>query len=182
MNYSINHEKNIIIQQIYKFVKFVQFIDKKDGYISFRDSNGYLGKEEDYKSKVAEGTRKELNFSAWDESWIGSGKILECARNAISKASNLVNSNQQIDFKNRLDPNHIKFNKNAERVLYDIYCNKNIDESLAFDNAVKIFGHKYDTIAFLFFIKDDSRFLPISPGNFEKGLILLIMTHQKLKN
>lgn len=36
-----------------------------------------------------------------------------------------------------------------------------------------IFGAKYDTIAFLFFIKNDTCFLPISTGHFDKGFELL---------
>lgn len=43
------------------------------------------------------------------------------------------------------------------------YTTQNI--GTAFANAVDVFGAKYDTIAFLFFIKVDSRFLPISAGH-----------------
>ena len=91
-------------------------MDGQSEFISFRDSSGFLGREEDYKSRIAEEARKELNFSNWKESWIGTGKIAECARGAINKSGNLVNKNQQIDFKNRLDPNHVKYHPEAERV------------------------------------------------------------------
>lgn len=158
-----------LVEQLSRFASFVQQMDGQRGLISFRDSTGFLGRE-DYKSRIAEDARRELKFNSWNESWVGTGKIAECARAAISKSGNLVNKNQQIDFKNRLDPNHAKFRPEAERVLYDLYRNPLCDESTAFANAVEVFGAKYDTIAFLFFIKDDSRFLPISTGHFDNGL------------
>ena len=162
-----------LVEQLSRFTAFVQQLDGQSEFISFRDSSGFLGHEEDYKSRVAEEARKELNFSNWKESWIGTGKIAECARSAINKSGNLVNKNQQIDFKNRLDPNHAKYRPEAERALYDIYRNSQCNESVAFANAVEVFGAKYDTIAFLFFIKDDTRFLPISTGHFDKGFASL---------
>lgn len=162
-----------VISQISRFISFVHNMDGEMGFISFRDSAGFLGREEDYKSRIAEEARKALQFSDWQESWIGTGKIAERASKALSKAYNLVNKNQQIDFKNRLDPKSSIFQPKAERVLYDIYRNPSCDESEAFSNAVDTFGAKYDTIAFLYFIKDDTRFLPISSGHFDDGFNIL---------
>ncbi len=163
-----------LVEQLSRFASFVnQKNGRREGLISFRDSNGFLGREEDYKSRIAEDARNELSFRKWKESWIGTGKIAACASKAISKANNLVNKNQQIDFKNRLNPEHSKFQKDAERVLYNIYRNTSCNEPDAFNDAVATFGAKYDTIAFLFFIKDDSRFLPISPGHFDAGFAKL---------
>lgn len=162
-----------LVEQLSRFTSFIQLMDGHAGFISFRDSTGFLGREEDYKSRIAEEARKEIKFNSWNESWIGTGKIADCARGAINKSGNLVNKNQQIDFKNRLDPNNAKFRSEAEKALYDIYRNPHCDEATAFANAVEVFGAKYDTIAFLFFIKDDSRFLPISTGHFDKGFAAL---------
>ena len=162
-----------MVEQLSRFTSFVQHMDGQSGYISFRDSSGFLGREEDYKSRIAEEARKELNFANWKESWIGTGKIAECAAKAMNRANNLVNKNQQIDFKNRLNPEHQKYKPEGERVLYDIYRNASCQEAEAFANAVDTFGAKYDTIAFLFFIKDDTRFLPISTGHFDKGFEIL---------
>lgn len=158
-----------LVEQLSRFISFVQHMDGQSGYISFRDSSGFLGREEDYKSRIAEEARKELSFISWKESWIGTGKIADCAVRAMSKANNLVNKNQQIGFKNRLNPDHQKYREDAEQVLYDIYQNPSCQESEAFTKAVNTFGAKYDTIAFLFFIKDDTRFLPISSGHFDNG-------------
>lgn len=162
-----------LVEQLSRFTSFVQHMDGHSEFISFRDSAGFLGREEDYKSRIAEEARKELKYSDWKESWIGTGKIADCARRAMNKSGNLVNKNQQIDFKNRLDPKHPKYCPKAEHVLYDIYRNLLCEESAAFANAIEVFGAKYDTIAFLFFIKKDTRFLPISTGHFDKGFAML---------
>lgn len=162
-----------LVEQLSRFTSFVQHADGQTEFISFRDKAGLLGREEDYKSRIAEEARQELKSSSWSRSWIGTGRIAECARGAINKSGNLVNKNQQIDFKNRIDPNNAKFRPEAERVLYDIYRNPLCSDATAFANAVEVFGAKYDTIAFLFFIKDDTRFLPISTGHFDKGFAAL---------
>lgn len=162
-----------LVEQLMRFAAYVQHKDGHAGTISFRDSNGFLGREEDYKSRIAEEAREALRFSEWKESWIGTGKIAECAAKAISKSGNLVFPNQKLDFQNRLNPHHPSYQKDAERVLFDIYRNHECDDADAFANAVATFGAKYDTIAFLFFIKDDTRFLPISPGHFDTGFSIL---------
>ncbi len=148
--------------------------------ISFRDSTGFLGREEDYKTRIVEEARTELKLDDWQESWIGSGKIAACAMKAMPKAGNLVNKNQQIDFKNRLNPENSKYRQEAERVLYDIYCNPDCPAFVAFENAVETFGAKYDTIAYLFFIKDDTRFLPISTRHFDAAFALLKIEYTTL--
>ena len=165
-----------LAQYLARFVAFVQYQNSligstSDGFISFRDSNGFLGMEEDYKAFAAESARKELATKEWKESWIGTGKIAERAIRAISHSGNLVNHNQQISFRNRLDPKHPDYRQDGESVLFDIY--RGNDEAHAFENAIKAFGAKYDMISFLFFVKDDTRFLPISPGNFDKSFALL---------
>ena len=169
---------SILADKLSRFIYFVQQVDGKSGDISFRDRTGFLGREEDDKARIAEEARRELKCHCWNESWIGTGKIAECACGAMNKAFNLVNKNQQIDFKNRLDPNNAKYRNDAEQVLYDIYRNPVCSEAVAFKNAIEVFGAKYDTIAFLFFIKDDTRFLPISTGHFDKGFAYLAIDYR----
>ena len=121
-----------LVEQLSRFTSFVQQTDGQPGLISFRDRTGFLGREEDYKSRIAEEARRELKCHNWSESWIGTGKIADCACGAMNKAFNLVNKNQQIDFKNRLDPSNAKYRKDAERALYEIYRNPACDEAAAF--------------------------------------------------
>ena len=172
----------------YHFCRFLEFVhemdlrinDSTDILISFTDTNGFLGTEEGYKSCIAEIARNELHFSEWKKSWIGTGRIAANVFNAVSKANNLINKFQQINFKNRLNPDHAFFCPDAERILYEIY--RGSDERSSFEMAVNAFGAKYDTIAYLFFLKDSERFLPISPGNIDKSFRLLGIDFQTSYN
>lgn len=157
-------------EKLSRFTSFVQLMDGKDGTISFRDTVGFLGREESYKTLVAEEARNALQIEKWEESWIGTGKIAACAAKAMGvKNNNLVDKHQQTEFRDRIDPNNPKYREEAERTLYDIYRNPACKDMDAFNEAIQTFGAKYDIIAFLFFIKDDTRFLPISTTNFDQG-------------
>lgn len=167
---------SILVAELNKFYAYIQENDSMTSgtcceSVSFTDSSGLLGREEDYKLKNAIEGLKLLQVASWKKNWIGTGKIAEKANKAISKAGNLVNPNQQIDFKNRLNPAHPKYKAEAEQTLYDIFCGT--DPESAFKQATKTFGAKYDTVAFLFFMKSYDRFLPISPGNFDKAFMTL---------
>ena len=177
MDANIIKDRAKLVEQLARFTSFVHYMDGQSGCISFRDCTSFLGREEDYKSQIAEEARNALRFCDWEESWIGSGKIAALATRAISKAGNLVNKNQQVDFKNRLNPDHPKFRQDAERVLFDIFRNPLCPDSVAFHNATAVFGAKYDTIAFLFFVKDDTRFLPISTSHFDIAFSFLNIDH-----
>ena len=164
---AMNLMKNnvILVAKIYRFLAFVRSKDLNDR-ISFVDKNTFLGREENYKAEIAERARKELSYESWQTSMINTGKIIERCKQAKKIAGNLIYINQQYHFDN-IVKNHAKHENNAEKVLYDIY--KWQDEKVAFEQAIEVFGAKYDLIAYLFFIKDSSRFLPVSPRNFEKS-------------
>ena len=160
--------ETVLLDYLMKFTDYVRFRDQKPSEkISFRDSSGVLGREEGYKSFIAEDTRKEFHLSEWKENWIGTGKIEQYATKAITKSNNLVFPQQKFTFQNILNPAREEYKKEAEGVLYRIF--RGDDDEEAYNAAVNCFGAKYDLIAFLFFIKDDTRFLPISPKNFDKS-------------
>lgn len=156
-----------VTKKLYQFLAFVHLKDS-GRKLSFVDKNTFLGRTENYKSEIAERARNELKYEDWQESMIGSGEILACCQKAMACAGNLVYINQQYIFDNITNREHKAYSPNAERVLYDIY--KAIDEEAAFTQALNVFGRRYDIIAYLFFIKDSSRFLPVSPGRFEASL------------
>ena len=41
-----------LIEQLSRFTSFVHHMDGQSGFLSFRDTAGYLGQEEDYKSRI----------------------------------------------------------------------------------------------------------------------------------
>ncbi len=154
----------------YRFLEFVRFRDG-DRPLDFVDENTFLGGEENYKYDNAVLARRKLDYNKWDDSWIGTGKILERCKEAMDCAGNLVYRNQKIWFKNMIDPANENFRPHAERVLYDIYKSTTEEqEEAAFSQARRTFGGNYETLAYLFFVKNPSKFLPISPDNFEKSL------------
>lgn len=167
--YSVN--TTILVPMFYRFLAFVRY---RDGHplISFVDGITFLGREENYKSKVSELAHIELRYEEWKESWIGSGRILERTLHAIDRAGNLVNFNQKTKFKNIINPNHAKYSPDAERALYNVFKSKTAnDEKNAFAQAIRVFGGNYDTIGFLFFAKDATRFLPVASRNFDKSFV-----------
>ncbi len=170
-NYLINTEK--LERELNRFTAFVQFQNyERTGiyskYISFRDAGLFLEDEEGYKTDVAQKARIRLRSAEWDESWIATKDIHSCVLKAIScMQHNLVDHHQVTGFRNRFNPIHKDFTPNAEKVLFDIYCGDN-DEA-AFKQAIETFGAKYDLIAYLFFIKNPGKYLPVRSRNFDKG-------------
>ncbi len=166
-----------LIAMIHRFLAFLRSRDG-DRPLSFVDKNTFLGREENYKSIISELARTDLRYDSWDTSWIGSGKILARCSKAMNRSGNLVNKYQQTAFRNMLDPGHERFRPAAERALYDIYKSvTGAEEAAAFSQAKRVFGGHYDTLGYLFFVKDPSRFLPIRSSQFEESLSLIGIDH-----
>lgn len=149
-----------------KFSEYVHAKDNNHDPISFKDPTGILFKEEGYKEILAKNAREILKSDEWDESWIGSGRIKDRIYKMMSLSQNIVNFNGVIDFKNRFDKGKSIYKPDAERAIYEIY--RGNDEEAAFDFATTVFGAKYPLLAYLFFVKDETRFLPTTPTNFER--------------
>ncbi|MCC8047474.1 MAG: hypothetical protein LIO52_00060 [Oscillospiraceae bacterium] len=117
-----------------QFVSFVNFMDHaKNESISFSENSGFLGNEEYYKTRAATNARGVLNSKKWDERWIGSGEIAECAISAMKCAENLVHYNQKTKFIDCLDSTNPKYKEDGEKVLYHIY--RGNDDQKAFESA-----------------------------------------------
>lgn len=152
---------------IRRFVEYVHSQEHNTMPIDFINPAGFLAKAESYKARIAREAREMLKIPEWDESWIGTGKIAERICKAMDMSGNLVFPPNKMNFKDHFDVERSEYDSNSERAIYNIYCGKN--EKEAFEYAAKVFGKKYPTLAYLFFIKDDNRFLPTSPDNFDKS-------------
>lgn len=164
--------------------RFYKYLDGFKAYIEF-NSNAYMMdlannqfflSQEGYKYNVYNNAQNILNFSNWSPSDIGTGKIAEKAIQAVDEGANLVHHQQKLHFKNKVHENTQK----AEHLLYNLYCGDK--DAQAFDDVVKFLGGKYDLIAYLFFIKNNEKYLPINSSNFDERFAMLSIPLRMSRN
>lgn len=124
-------------------------------------SHPVIERHENYKYEIIEDAKNQLLLKTWKEKDIGSGIILKNVKNAIN-----VKSNNLIDWRKKDDFKKLKANRKNEKFLYDFFKSKINDES-AFNNFVEI-GFSYQLIAYLFFIKNHQKYMPISQEKFDE--------------
>jgi len=124
-------------------------------------SHPVIEKHENYKYEIIEDAKNQLLLKTWKENDIGSGIILKNIKNAIN-----VKSNNLIDWRKKDDFKKLKANRESEKFLYEFFKSKIKDET-AFDNFVEI-GFSYQLIAYLFFIKNHQKYMPISQEKFDE--------------
>ena len=161
---NINREKLQLLMD--NFNAFIINKSPNGRFCSFEE-NDYLYREEGYKVKISDTAKLILAEAELTRKDIGTGRIKDTTFRILNVCQNLVYYQQIIYAKNKCEehPTH------AEKVLYEVYYGENEQE--AFENAVKFFGKKYDLIAYLFFVKDRARFLPIRATEFDKRFELL---------
>jgi hypothetical protein len=147
-----------------QFDEFVNFIYKESGekFETFATSK-YLEKHENYKNRVCDEARDKLANKSWKTEDIGTGKIQEKVSSAINtKTNNNLINWRQIDVfaKKTMD-------EKLEATFYKFYKSNTIKDSEAFDLFMKE-GLTYQFIAYLFFIKDRQKYLPISQEKFDE--------------
>ena len=162
-----------------QFSAFSKFVEEQAGirFVSFA-SNPYTEEQEGYKYEIHRAAREALAFQALKTSDIGKGEILA----AMIEAIEIPNSN--------LVPWQGRFGKEArphqplyiaqsdpgktqviEACLFKLYHEPLEVES--FGELVAIFGKTYPLIAYFFFLKDRSQYLPIAPTFFDRAFIHL---------
>lgn len=117
--------------------------------------------QENYKYKIIDDAKNQLKLKIWKESDIGSGTILRNVQNSIN-----VKSNNLIDWRKKDDFKKLKANRDNEQFLFDFFKSK-INDEVAFNNFKKI-GFSYQLIAYLFFIKNHQKYMPISQEKFDE--------------
>ena len=162
-----------------QFDAFLQFVKEQDGvkFVSFA-SHPYLDRHEAYKYEIYSTARKALSFHEWSKNDIGSGKIIANTINAIEiKQNNLVAWEPRFGEKSRHhQPLYEASSLNQqtefiETVLFALYRNgSNAD---TFGKLIEIFGRRYALLAYLHFIKDRSKYMPIAPTYFDKAFQIL---------
>ena len=149
--------------------KFTGYVHKQDNNsvpINFIEGNGVLVREEGYKEKLFDKAQTILRTDEWNESWIGTGEIRSRVFSVMDISANLINFNTKNDFKKHFERSGGQIDPDTERIIYEIY--KGNDDKHAFEHAIKEFGAKYPILAYLFFVKDKTKYLPASPSNFDR--------------
>ena len=149
------------------FKKFVEERSPGTPLVSF-EWNDYINSQEGYKKEIYEQGQKRLSFPKWKRSDIGSGKITEAVDSAIRLPGN---KNNLIDWRIQGHWQSVPDIGDLERECYALYRTNNDRET--FDRLVGLLGGRYELIAYLFFLKDRSRYLPIRPTRFDKVFKLL---------
>jgi hypothetical protein len=153
-------------------------------FVSFRD--GLPAEMEDYKEDVRDEALRLLGFTRWKRSDVGTGRILNCVIQAIEihdSSRNLRNNlvawqAKGFSPKSRSHLVFLKAGKSSatrrelEVLLWDFYQNR-IGDGEAFEQFGLLGVTRYDLIAYMFFLKDWNRFMPIAPMTFDDAFNLL---------
>lgn len=153
-----------------RFKEFSDFILIKDGtpFVSF-ESSKYIDREENYKKSVHEEARETLDTNLWKPEFIGTGKIKKYVDSSI-KAQVIHNyqmtGNNLVDWRKKDDFSKRSGTRSLEQLFFDFFKSK-IKDQIAFEQLLKE-GLSYQFIAYLFFIKDKNKYMPISQEQFDR--------------
>jgi predicted restriction endonuclease len=158
-----------------QFEAFRVFVEERSSValVSFTQ-NPYIGNHEAYKYQINRAGRDMLAFQDWKQSDIGSGRIVDAVISAIEiPGSNLVP--WQGRFGKEARPHQPLFEaKNQparlseiEQCFFNLYRDEQDEASFA--ELISIFGRTYPLLAYFFFLKDRSRYLPIAPTFFDRA-------------
>lgn len=163
------------------FTRFQLLITEKSGraFASFGD--GLAHDWESYKPRLRDYALGLLRAGEWSEADLGSGKILnnmieaiEIQDSRIKLTNNLVFWQNMYGHANRdhralLEAtSNPKLRREIESLLFGLFRG-GADEGETFDQLRDRTGAKYPLLAYIFFLKDMDRFMPIQPTGFDRA-------------
>ena len=157
MNYTIN--RSLLEKYL---IGFRKVLSAEGDPFSLTAANHVYAEQEMYKYHIAETAEKLLHRAEWKHEEVGSGSIFAHVKNVMDAAGNLVYVTNRLRFYDKCAADLPR----AEEALYKLYRGGNDED--AFSKMTNVFGKVYDVIGYLYFIHDSKRYLPISPGNFDK--------------
>jgi hypothetical protein len=175
-----------------RFVTLIAAYDKGHAFMSFRE--GLAGVWENYKPLLRDRARDLLATETWHSDEIGQGLILERTIAAIEiqdTHKNLINNlvfwqnrfgHSNRDHRALLEAqNDRKSQRIIEELLFDFYRG-DADEGLTFERLCELTDRKYPLLAYLFFLEDINRFMPIQPTGFDRAFRELGVDFVTLRN
>ncbi|HYG14887.1 MAG TPA: HNH endonuclease [Bacteroidia bacterium] len=163
------------------FLNFTQYIkDVSDENFKSFSTSEFLKKHENYKGVIASLARERLESTLWRSEDIGTGKIKDKVASAVQSRvpyNNRFFDNNLIDWRKKDNFKKLPESQNLEQILFNLYKNK-VNPQVAFEQLLNE-GLSYQFIAYLLFIKDEQKFLPISQQRFDKIFTLLAIENFK---
>ena len=170
-------------RQFSRFEKQVRYHSGGQAFTSFRD--GLPADWEEYKEDVRKEALYLLGYPKWKRADVGKGRILERVIKAIEihdaardLRNNLVSWQNRYGHKAKshralLDAkSDASARSNFEQWFLDFFHDR-LEDDKAFEHFRQLAGDRYDLVAYVFFLKDWTRFMPIAPTTFDEAFRLL---------
>ncbi|MEM7694115.1 MAG: hypothetical protein AAF318_06675 [Pseudomonadota bacterium] len=143
-------------------------------------STGFVHHREGYKTPLRQEALRRLSLQDWTEDAIGSGTLLRRTIRSIEiDASAGVEANNlliwEVGIHGRSGCEHVGLLDCLERadgvgtieaVLFRMLKRQDVEG--AFDPLIEIVGKRYPVMAFLSYLVDDTRYMPIKPKRFDE--------------
>lgn len=163
------------------FARFQGLITAKSGHPFTNFHEGLAAVWESYKPRLRDYALGLLRAGEWSQGDIGSGAILnrmietiEIQESRNNLTNNLVFWQNRYGHANRdhralLEAaSNPKLRRELEQLLFGLFRG-NADEATTFDRLSELTGAKYPLLAYLYFLKDMGRFMPIQPTGFDRA-------------
>ena len=164
-------------EQLQRFRSLVPKHNKGRAFTNFHE--GVVAALEGYKVPLRERAHGILTPDTWTEAEIGSGVILQRTIDAI-EIQHIGLRNNLVNWDSRWGPDsrdhrvlleadsNPALRRDLERHLFRLYRGGS-DEGTIFDLLSGLTGAKYPLLAYLYFLKDMDRFMPIQPTTFDRA-------------
>lgn len=163
------------------YQRFQELMKAKSGRAFESFDDGLVAAWEDYKPRLRTHALSLLGTEEWLESEVGSGAILNHMIDAIEIQDGRLNlTNNLVFWQNRYGhanrDHHVlleavsssKLRREIERLLFDLFRG-GANEGAIFDRLSELVSGKYPLLAYIFFLKDMDRFMPIQPTGFDRA-------------
>ena len=161
--------------------RFQELMHLESGHHFVDFDEGLMGGWESYKPALRDNALNILDAQAWHREQIGSGKIIERMTAAIemdgsgAKTNNNlvrwqnINGHANRDHRVLIDARtDVTLCEEVERLLFSLYHDEADDEQV-FDRLAELSGPSYTLMAYLFFLKDINRFMPIRTSRYDQA-------------
>lgn len=158
-----------------QFIGWKKFIEEKDkhDFESFGRGN-YVEESENYKKDIREKGVELLEAEKWDKAQVGSGTILRKLIAAIEQPNNNLvftsshsYTREGAPHKKLIELSESGDTKEVEEILFNLF-NDLAADSDAFEDLIEIAGKRYGLLAYIFYLKNPRRYMPIAPSNFDR--------------